>query len=105
MSPVAIADPVELGVLPLWEDTAAPVVARAVERAPQVRPKRAGSDHGSAPAEAAVTLEHVLGEAWGALEAGFIADCLLCGGRVHPRWSAGAGVVGGRCDDCGTELD
>ncbi len=105
MSPAAIADPVELGVLPLWEDTAAPVVSRGAELSRQARPKRAGSDHGSAAAEAATTLEQVLSEAWGALEAGFVAECLLCGGRVHPRWSAGAGVVGGRCDDCGTELE
>ncbi len=104
MSSAAIADPVEVGVLPLWEDTAAPVVSRVAERPPQARPKRDGSDHGSAAADAAVTLAHVVSEAWGALEAGFVADCLLCGGRVHPRWSAGAGVVGGRCDDCGTEI-
>ncbi len=104
MSP-AIADPAEAGVLPLWEDTAAPVAARAVERSPQSRPRRAGSDHGPAPADAPATLGHVLNEAWAALEAGFVADCLLCGGRVHPRWSAGAGVVGGHCDDCGTGVE
>ena len=26
-------------------------------------------------------------------------------GPMQPRWSAGAGVVGGRCEDCGTTLE
>jgi tRNA(Ile2) C34 agmatinyltransferase TiaS len=30
--------------------------------------------------------------------------CPVCDGRLEPRWSAGAGVVGGRCRDCGSEL-
>ena len=30
--------------------------------------------------------------------------CPVCGGELEPRWSAGAGVVGGRCRDCGSEL-
>ena len=37
--------------------------------------------------------------------AGAAADCPVCAGPMQPRWSAGAGVVGGRCADCGTTLE
>jgi hypothetical protein len=51
------------------------------------------------------TLDDVLSTAWDGLSA---ADssvaCPVCGGELQPRWSAGAGVVGGRCRDCGSEL-
>ena len=49
------------------------------------------------------TLDELLSGAWHALPAGACA-CPVCGGRLAPRWSAGAGVVGGRCADCGSEL-
>jgi tRNA(Ile2) C34 agmatinyltransferase TiaS len=52
-----------------------------------------------------LTLERVIGDTWQALEHEFAAECPLCHGRMHPRWSAGAGIVGGRCEDCGTTLE
>src|SRR3954451_14672965 len=42
--------------------------------------------------------------AWDRLAAGQTAECPVCSGALRLRWSAGAGVVGGRCDACGTEL-
>ncbi len=56
-----------------------------------------------APAEP--TLADVLGEAWAAIGAGAATECPVCAGSLHPRWSAGAGVVGGRCGDCGATLE
>jgi hypothetical protein len=51
------------------------------------------------------TLDDVLSGAWEGLtaDASFTA-CPVCGGELAPRWSAGAGVVGGRCRGCGSEL-
>ncbi len=51
------------------------------------------------------TLGDVLGAAWGEVAAGRQAVCPLCTGALRPRWSAGAGAVGGRCGDCGTTLE
>jgi hypothetical protein len=51
------------------------------------------------------TLDDLLSGAWEGLTAGASsAVCPVCGGALEPRWSAGAGVVGGRCRDCGSEL-
>jgi tRNA(Ile2) C34 agmatinyltransferase TiaS len=52
-----------------------------------------------------MTLERSLSEAWEALEHDHAVECPLCNGEMHPRWSAGSGIVGGRCDDCGTTLE
>jgi len=84
VTPAAVVERFDAVSLPLWgegepEREPEPVVAR--------------------------TLADAVDASWSALEAGFTAECLLCGGTVHPRWSAGAGVVGGRCGGCGTELD
>jgi hypothetical protein len=59
-----------------------------------------------APAsERARTLDDVLSEAWEGVSAGALfTTCPVCDGELAPRWSAGAGVVAGRCRDCGTEL-
>jgi hypothetical protein len=59
--------------------------------------------HMRAPAEP--TLAGVLGEAWGAIGTGATTECPVCAGSLEPRWSAGAGVVGGRCRDCGATLE
>jgi hypothetical protein len=59
--------------------------------------------HMRAPAEP--TLADALGEAWAAVGTGATTECPVCTGTLHPRWSAGAGVVGGRCGDCGTTLE
>jgi hypothetical protein len=50
------------------------------------------------------TLDDVLSGAWQALATGASVACPVCHGQMAPRWSAGAGVVGGRCADCGAEL-
>jgi hypothetical protein len=51
------------------------------------------------------TLDDVLGRTWATVSAGETATCPLCSGPLLPRWSAGAGVVGGRCANCGTDVD
>jgi tRNA(Ile2) C34 agmatinyltransferase TiaS len=53
----------------------------------------------------AVTLEAVVCDAWDTVVSGEVTDCPVCGGLMQPRWSAVAGVVGGRCSDCGTTLE
>ena len=50
------------------------------------------------------TLEDLLASVWDELHAGHTVACPVCRAPMRPRWSAGAGVVGGRCDGCGTEL-
>jgi hypothetical protein len=51
------------------------------------------------------TLDDVLSRAWEGLSAAAsFTACPVCQGELAPRWSAGAGVVGGRCRDCGSEL-
>jgi tRNA(Ile2) C34 agmatinyltransferase TiaS len=50
------------------------------------------------------TLDDVITRAWEVLRADVPAACPACGGELLPRHSAGAGVVGGRCDGCGTTL-
>ena len=79
--------------LALWPDEA-PVTA------PQAPPDAARLE-----AHGVERLGDAVDSAWSALEAGFPAACLLCGDAMRPRWSAGAGVVGGRCPDCGTNLE
>ncbi len=115
----AVAERFDLGLVPLWEERhaepqpevelgdspAARARADVLVAAPDgvvVAPADSGDERDAAPA---LTLESVLHAGWRTLAAGFTTDCLLCGGTVHPRWSAGAGVVGGRCDDCGTALE
>jgi hypothetical protein len=53
---------------------------------------------------AAATLAEVIDTAWAGLNADAPVACPVCDGRMEPRLSAGAGVVGGRCRDCGSEL-
>jgi hypothetical protein len=50
------------------------------------------------------TLDDVLSGAWEGLAAPSAVACPVCGGDLAPRWSAGSGVVGGRCADCGSSL-
>ncbi len=50
------------------------------------------------------TLDDVVSRAWEILRAGLPATCPACGDELAPRPSAGAGIVGGRCDSCGTTL-
>ena len=48
-------------------------------------------------AAAAPTLDDLLTGTWGRLTAGVATACPVCAGELAPRWSAGAGIVGGRC--------
>jgi hypothetical protein len=50
------------------------------------------------------TLDELLSGTWDGLAGAPAAVCPVCHGELEPRWSAGAGVVGGRCRDCGSEL-
>jgi hypothetical protein len=51
------------------------------------------------------TLDDLLSGTWESLAAAASSTaCPVCAGDLQPRWSAGAGVVGGRCRDCGSEL-
>jgi hypothetical protein len=55
--------------------------------------------------EPGATLDDLLSETWeGLTSASSLATCPVCDGELVRRWSAGAGVVGGRCRDCGSEL-
>ena len=52
------------------------------------------------------TLDELVSGVWEGLTAAVSATrCPVCEGELVPRWSAGAGVVGGRCRDCGSELN
>ncbi len=88
----------------------APPAARAEAPAPVAEaPAAVPVVEAAAPAPVALvavpTLDEVLAGAWTAVSAGATADCPICRGEVRPRWSAGAGAVGGRCRDCGTLVD
>jgi hypothetical protein len=50
------------------------------------------------------TLDDVVSRAWEVLRVDLPAACPVCGGELIPRASAGAGVVGGRCQSCGSTL-
>lgn len=52
-----------------------------------------------------VSLEDIVLGTWATVSAGAVAQCPVCSGAMSPRWSAGAGVVGARCGDCGTTLE
>ncbi len=98
MTPAAVLDRRRSGErLALWTDDAPAAATAPSPGAPPdaVLPEAHGVERLGAAVDGA----------WSALEAGFAAACLLCGGSMRPRWSAGAGVVGGRCADCGTDLE
>jgi hypothetical protein len=50
------------------------------------------------------TLDDVISRAWEVLRADVPAACPVCGGELVPRASTQGGVVGGRCESCGTSL-
>ena len=68
------------------------------------RPGKAVAAPPVAPAPRRQTLEDRVAAAWTGLTTSHTASCLLCGGDVAPRYSAGARPVGGRCTSCGTEI-
>lgn len=56
------------------------------------------------PPESSPTLDDVVSRTWEMLRAGVPSACLVCGHELTPRPSAGAGVVGGRCESCGSTI-
>ena len=75
------------------------------EVAPAPSPRRRlYAVRGTVDAPQAPTLDDVLGGAWSALTSGAAASCPVCSATMRPRWSAGAGAIGGRCHDCGSSL-
>jgi hypothetical protein len=56
------------------------------------------------PDDTGPTLDDVISRAWEVLRCELPAACPVCGGELIPRVSAGAGVVGGRCESCGSSL-
>jgi len=83
--------------------------ADGVVAAPAARPRlyavRGTVDAPAARVPATPTLDALLGGAWSALAMGAPAACPVCASALSPRWSAGAGVTGGRCGGCGSSLD
>jgi len=77
-------------------------------RRPQCSPERVlratGAPSRQVAAHSAETLDDLMTGAWAALRADAPIACPMCDSLMEPRWSAGAGVVGGRCTGCGSEL-
>jgi len=73
-------------------------------RPPTVRRMREGECPQRSDDESGPTLDDVISRAWEVLRADVPAGCPVCGGELIPRPSAGSGVVGGRCESCGTSL-
>jgi hypothetical protein len=72
---------------------------------PAARRMREGDcDHRPVPTDQGPTLDDVISRAWEVLRADVPAACPACRGELLPRASAGAGIVGGRCDSCGAAL-
>jgi hypothetical protein len=76
---------------------AEPVTHSAAEAVPETFNTASARRHGP-------TLDDLVAGAWEGLLARAPADCLVCGTPLTPRESAGAGVVGSRCDGCGSTL-
>lgn len=55
--------------------------------------------------EGGPTLDDRISELWDRLVASTTIACPLCATEMRPRWSAGAGVVGGLCPGCATTLE
>ena len=73
-------------------------------RPPTVRRMREDECRPRPTADDGPTLDDVISRAWEVLRADVPAACPACGGELLPRESAGAGIVGGRCDSCGATL-
>jgi hypothetical protein len=85
-----------------------PLFADAPDDEGRPAPEHASARGGSQPAhggsQPARTLDDVIAGAWETLRGGAATTCPVCGGELAPRYSAGAGVVGGRCGGCGSTL-
>jgi hypothetical protein len=50
------------------------------------------------------TLDEAISGLWSGLLSGEPGECPVCGSAMESRYSAGAGVVGGRCGGCSATL-
>jgi hypothetical protein len=90
-APVTTAPPVATTAPPAPIPVAAPVATP--------EPSTTARAHRQGP-----TLDDLVAGAWEDLLAGAPGGCPVCARTLQPRHSAGAGVVGGRCGDCGSTL-
>jgi hypothetical protein len=74
-------------------------------RRPAARRSREADCRTRPAPEAGPTLDDLVSRTWEVLRVDVSTSCLMCGGELEPRHSAGAGVVGGRCRSCGTTID
>ncbi len=96
-----LAPPEELR---LWEAGDVEAVPRERPVQPSATVARARWDT-QAGAPGGATLGDVVADAWEALAVGASASCPCCGEALRPRWSAGSGLVGGRCDGCDARIE
>ncbi len=87
----------------LWGEEPSPV-ARTAPESPASLPAEEESAAAGAPSRAR-TLDDLIAGAWDGLIAAGPVACPVCAAPMTPRWSAGAGVVGGRCGGCGSTLE
>ena len=88
----------------LWGEE--PVVVAAPPAVGPPAPARAPAPASALTrASSGPTLDDLVSGAWAGLSGPQAASCPVCVGPMVPRWSAGAGVVGGHCGDCGTTLE
>ena len=80
----------------------APAAAHEPAEAPAAPTALLAAEAVSPPAR---SLDDVIADTWDGLVAGEAIACPVCTASMTPRWSAGAGVVGGRCGGCGTTLE
>jgi hypothetical protein len=89
---------------------AAPAEVEIAAPAPPATPAAAAETADLAASQAArahrqgPTLDDLVVGAWEGLLTGAPATCPVCESTLAPRYSAGAGVVGGRCGGCGSTL-
>ena len=86
----------------LWDDAAPAAPPRPAQPADRVAAPVPPSEPALPPG--APTLEELVSEAWEGLSAHASVACPACGAEMRPRAGAGAGVIGGRCGGCATEL-
>jgi hypothetical protein len=84
---------------PVEAEVAAPAAPEAGAETADLATTQAARAHRQGP-----TLDDLVVGAWEGLLAGAPASCPVCESTLSPRYSAGAGVVGGRCGGCGSSL-
>ena len=77
-------------------------VAEETRTAPAEAPRAVPAE--LATVAATPTLDAAISALWEGLLAGELGACPVCGDDLEPQRSAGAGVIGGRCDSCSTTL-